>query len=644
MKKFISLMISLAFTFGLMVNANAAEVSNFDELKACIKSETETLCKIVNAENNTLTMTSGLKTVGEKTLDLNGAKLVTPGVAFLVDGTTLRIEGTGSIEGSLSIEVLGSLDATQTNYSVLYVGPNVTIKDKQYAIAIFPASGKETYGVDITIDGTTLEATYGGVYINGTSKNTVNAPQIKINDGSTIVATGNETYTGVGIYGAGYANWTIGKANIEAGGSGLAIKAGKWVINGAYVKGTGEDSTPTEGFSNGINASGAAIQIESNSAYVGDINLEINSGKFESLHSYAIYEYLDSSTTDTKVVNIHINDGEFIASEKLSFGVSTEFNDKFTKFINGGTFTGTIPASFVTDNFETIVEDGKTTVRAPRANYTAVDEALAEAKKYAAADYTTESYAELTKAINAVVRDLDNTKQDEVNQMGNNIINAIKTLVKLEDPVTTIPEVDVTEKVEEVIVGVTDREETEKLLLEELAKSDIETDGKNIAISVNVYTVLKEEIDEKIVGSITDTIKDNFKNAVLGGYFDVNILVFDRDSGEYLGSLTDLNKKVNLSIVLPEELKTVEEGYTRTYYVIRYHDGKTDIINTTLSEDGNSLEFESDKFSTLALTYEDVKIEEPASTYDGVGAYMALGFISLISLASASIYLKKYNK
>ena len=68
--------------------------------------------------------------------------------------------------------------------------------------------------------------------------------------------------------------------------------------------------------------------------------------------------------------------------------------------------------------------------------------------------------------------------------------------------------------------------------------------------------------------------------------------------GTYSGSA------LTFKIVTPTDLPAVEDGYTRTYKVIRYHAGEATALETT-EEDGYIV-FTSDKFSTFALVYEDV--------------------------------------
>ena len=68
----------------------------------------------------------------------------------------------------------------------------------------------------------------------------------------------------------------------------------------------------------------------------------------------------------------------------------------------------------------------------------------------------------------------------------------------------------------------------------------------------------------------------------------------------------ELSKKVKISVELPENL-IAPKGKTRTYYVIRVHDGVAEILPTTLN--GKTITFETDRFSTYSIWYteQDVK-------------------------------------
>lgn len=183
-----------------------------------------------------------------------------------------------------------------------------------------------------------------GIYINGNIKHENNAPIINLTD------TSNITSTGPGIYAAGYATYNINGAHIEGTESGLAIKSGIFNIKDAIIVGTGADNTPTSGNNNGINSSGAAIQIESNSNYAGNIELNIDDGTFVSNKSNVIYEYTVNNS-DTQVNDIDISGGTFSSNAgKSVFSLSNSFKNNHSNFISGGTFSSD-PSSYLKNGY-----------------------------------------------------------------------------------------------------------------------------------------------------------------------------------------------------------------------------------------------------------------------------------------------------
>jgi hypothetical protein len=90
------------------------------------------------------------------------------------------------------------------------------------------------------------------------------------------------------------------------GATAIGIKSGTLNISGGTLRATGQAIIPTPGWSDGINASGCTVQIESNDAYSGDIVVNITGGTIISGNGYALYEYLDLGNTDTEVTSINI--------------------------------------------------------------------------------------------------------------------------------------------------------------------------------------------------------------------------------------------------------------------------------------------------------------------------------------------------
>lgn len=138
-----------------------------------------------------------------------------------------------------------------------------------------------------------------------------------------------------------------------------------------------------------------------------------------------------------------------------------------------------------------------------------------------------------------------------------------------------------------------------------------------------------------------------------------------------------LEDEVEVKISLPENLENVKEGFKREYVIIRIHENEdgeyeTDILPATDNGDGY-IKFKTDRFSTYVLAYEDTEEvkeeetpkEEPKEeetpkdepkeeetpkveskpnnpgTFDGIGLYITIGALSLISLVALSIYTKK---
>lgn len=176
-----------------------------------------------------------------------------------------------------------------------------------------------------------------------------------------------------------------------------------------------------------------------------------------------------------------------------------------------------------------------------------------------------------------------------------------------------VPTIDPKEPVEEVTIGVANQGKTETILTEsikdETLKEAIEekiADGIDVNTVVNVDLVKPEETSEEVKKDIEKVIaaaKEN--NVEVAQYLDINIKVMAGD--EELGKITTTTEKLTFQVAVPEELK--KEG--RTFIVIRVHDGKVEELKT-VEKDG-MLIFETDKFSTYALTYKDVEPTKPAT-------------------------------
>ena len=88
-----------------------------------------------------------------------------------------------------------------------------------------------------------------------------------------------------------------------------------------------------------------------------------------------------------------------------------------------------------------------------------------------------------------------------------------------------------------------------------------------------------------------------------------------------------------------KDLPKVASGLTRTYSVIRVHDGQAEIIAEGLTAKDGKITVETDKFSTYAITYTD-KVATNPKTGDTVIIAVAIFTITTIAL----IAKKKFTK
>ena len=241
----------------------------------------------------------------EVTIDLNNHNISAPNTTIRVQGAKLTLKGKGTVQEDVpyygAILIKGSGNEEDKNYSVVNVGKDVTLTGWT-GIFLDQLSGK-AYGVVVNCDCIikSVQDSTGvkgsGIYLNGSVKHIENAPVINLTSNSKVSSEGN------GIYAAGYGIWNIDGATINGSEAGLGIKSGVFKLKNVNVTSNGEDVRPTEGWGNGINPSGSAIQIESNKGYAGKIDLTINGGTYTSKNGAATYEYLDSKETSVGVSN-----------------------------------------------------------------------------------------------------------------------------------------------------------------------------------------------------------------------------------------------------------------------------------------------------------------------------------------------------
>ena len=132
-------------------------------------------------------------------------------------------------------------------------------------------------------------------------------------------------------------------------------------------------------------------------------------------------------------------------------------------------------------------------------------------------------------------------------------------------------------------------------------------------IANNVLEVFKE-FDEDIYGKIVAILGDNGKLAGgFSGYVD-----FSSENAGWIGSAYKLDNAITVTYELPKEAQVTQEGYTRTFYIIRLHynyaTNEYEVKMLPATRSGDTLAIESDEFSTFLVAYTDTEIETEQET------------------------------
>ena len=355
-KLLFTFIISVLVLVPVITNAETINVKTMEELLNAVKGNNTvvlddniTLNKAleINGNNVVLDLNGKTITITEKYIDLIKGSLEITGKGTIKD--TRVLEATGS-----TIYVEGSTNKSDTGYSTLYVGKDVTIDTTQWGLSVWDTSAK-AYGVTVNFDGTIVStgSKAGGITIQGNIKNdgtAINVPVINLSKTTKITATGSD---GFPLYGAGAGQWNVVGATCEGINGALGVKSGRFNIVNATLKATGKPGV-AEGYGNGINGVGAAIQIESNNTYFGKIELLITqNSQIISEKGNSIYHY--SAQTGVNNLNeLRIHDGNFVGD------IVFQENDKV--YVKGGTFQ--------TDSIGNYVENGYKLIKLSETKYT----------------------------------------------------------------------------------------------------------------------------------------------------------------------------------------------------------------------------------------------------------------------------------
>ncbi len=154
------------------------------------------------------------------------------------------------------------------------------------------------------------------------------------------------------------------------------------------------------------------------------------------------------------------------------------------------------------------------------------------------------------------------------------------------------------------------------------------------AAGVTVW--LKVEDTSETIPAADKTLIDAKKdNNTIGMYIDVSM--FMKVGTEEAERVRELNSKVKISLVVPEDLRKAG----RNYKVIRLHDGEAELIDADYDEATFTLSFETDRFSSYALAYADKPTIPQTGVADYKGYVLAVMMSAIGAMAVVTMKRKK---
>lgn len=154
------------------------------------------------------------------------------------------------------------------------------------------------------------------------------------------------------------------------------------------------------------------------------------------------------------------------------------------------------------------------------------------------------------------------------------------------------------------------------------------------SITGAVDTGEKEQVETQMADLVTEALNTAEDVEVQSGAAYVDLSMYKNvktektdgngepiEASDTTTQITDTGTEITITMAIPDDIdQQVPEGFTRTYNVVRVHDGSAKVLPS--KQNGNQLTFRTSKFSTYAVTYVDVKNASAASSSGSGTSYV----------------------
>lgn len=162
----------------------------------------------------------------------------------------------------------------------------------------------------------------------------------------------------------------------------------------------------------------------------------------------------------------------------------------------------------------------------------------------------------------------------------------INTIV---DKGSNVPPVDISSSVKEL----------EDMLLTDNEKQQVER-GTNIKIVLGV-----QDAGDTVSAADKSAVEAELNDYSMGQYLDISLYKL---VGTNRTDITETTEKIAIAITVPDSLKNTDSNKTRTFAVLRVHDGRPELLND-LDNSPDTITIETNRFSTYAVVYKDTAVE-----------------------------------
>lgn len=183
--------------------------------------------------------------------------------------------------------------------------------------------------------------------------------------------------------------------------------------------------------------------------------------------------------------------------------------------------------------------------------------------------------------------------KDGKNITADTIINAVYTKNIPGEYTDKTPETNVgSGKVTETVADLKDKVEFTEEELDEIEK------GADVEIWLEV-----KDNSQAVSTADKTLVSQKAESGTVGIHLDINM--YKKVGAKAPQKLTQLVEKVTVTMKVPSNLLNMDSKVTRTYFVVRVHNGVAEKLNTVFDKTTNMVSFETDCFSTYALVYSD---------------------------------------